>query len=140
MRPHHTKTKGDLGVLKAQADLAERGFGVLIPLTEHEAFDIVAYKAPVFYRVQVKYRAAVRGTVEIRFRSFWADRNGNHRREMDKDIVDVVCVYCPDTGRCYYLDPKKHRGAVKLRLAPSKNNQKKGVLWADGFTQFPLAP
>ena len=42
MRQHHTKNKGDLGELYAQLDL--KGYGVLQPLTEHEAFDLVAYK------------------------------------------------------------------------------------------------
>lgn len=44
MRVHRTKNKGDLGVLAAQLDLARRGFDLLLPLTEHQAFDLVAYK------------------------------------------------------------------------------------------------
>jgi hypothetical protein len=31
--PHHTKGKGDLGVLKAQIDLYEQGFTICVPLT-----------------------------------------------------------------------------------------------------------
>ena len=38
---HHTKEKGDLGVLKAQVDLNQQGYQILIPLTEHAPFDIV---------------------------------------------------------------------------------------------------
>ena len=41
---HHTKQKGDLGVLKAQLDLFEQGFILLNPMTEHAPFDLVAYK------------------------------------------------------------------------------------------------
>lgn len=40
---HHTKDKGDLGVAKAHADLAAKGFTVLFPATEHAPFDLVAY-------------------------------------------------------------------------------------------------
>jgi hypothetical protein len=54
MRQHHTKSKGDLGVLKAQADLAEQGYMVLLPLTKHQAFDLVIYKDGLFKSVQVK--------------------------------------------------------------------------------------
>jgi hypothetical protein len=32
---HHTKDKGDLGVLKALIDLFEQGFTLFVPLTEH---------------------------------------------------------------------------------------------------------
>jgi hypothetical protein len=99
MRPHRTKNKGDLGVLHAQLDLAEKGFGVLAPLTEHEAFDLVAYRENRFLRVQVKYRAAVHGRIEIRFTTCWADRNGTHTTPIDRSVVDVICVFCPDTRR-----------------------------------------
>src|SRR3954464_14394518 len=89
MRAHHTKNKGDLGILYAQLDLAKKGYGVLTPLTEHEAFDLVAYKDDRFYRVQVKYRAAVNGRIDARFSTVWADRHGLHTRLIDKSSVDV---------------------------------------------------
>ncbi len=41
---HHTKSKGDLGVLKAQVDLYQKGFMILFPATEHAPFDLVVYK------------------------------------------------------------------------------------------------
>jgi hypothetical protein len=57
MLSHHTKCKGDLGVLKAQLDLFEQGFTICVPQTEHAPFDLVAYRHGEFRRVQVKYRA-----------------------------------------------------------------------------------
>jgi hypothetical protein len=140
MRLHHTKNKGDLGRLQAQVDLAEKGFGVLVPLTEHESFDLVAYRGARFYRVQVKYRAAVDGVIMVPFKSSWADRHGVHTLVMDKTTVDVVCVYCPDTRRCYYIDPRRHGKTVQLRLTAPRNGQSKGILLADDFTAFPEAP
>jgi hypothetical protein len=137
VRRHHTKNKGDLGVLRAQVDLAEKGYGVLIPLTEHESFDLVAYRGQTFQRIQVKYRSAVDGTVEVRFRTSWADRNGTHSLPMRKEDVDLICVYCPDTQRCYYLNPRRFGECVKLRVAPTRNNQAKGVYHADDFTEIP---
>jgi hypothetical protein len=65
MRYHHTKNKGDLGLVQAMADLTAKGWAILVPLTEHEAFDLVAYRDGRFLRVQVKYRAAVNGVIEI---------------------------------------------------------------------------
>jgi hypothetical protein len=55
---HHTKDKGDLGVAKVHADLVGKGFTVLFPATEHAPFDLVAYAAGEFHRLQVKYRSA----------------------------------------------------------------------------------
>jgi len=53
---HHTKNKGDLGVVKAFCDLVEKGFVILFPATEHAPFDLAAYKDNRFIRIQVKYR------------------------------------------------------------------------------------
>ena len=50
MSSHHTKDKGDLGVLKAQVDLFEQGFAIFTPQTEHCPFDLVAYKDGEFRR------------------------------------------------------------------------------------------
>lgn len=135
---HHTKEKGDIGLLKAQADLADQGFKILHPLSEHMPFDLVAYKDGVFIRVQVKYRSAGNGIISVDMRSVWADKKGNHRKPMDKDQVDVVCVYCPNTGACYYINPKNHGGCAKLRISPAKNNQKTGILLADEFRKAPV--
>lgn len=130
---HHTKDKGDLGVAKAHADLVSQGFIVLFPATEHAPFDLVAYKDSEFHRIQVKYRSGSTGTVQLHFRSVWSDRSGVHYQPLDKAAVDCVCVYCPQTDECYYLRPQDHRVSVSLRLVPSKNGQKAGVLLASDF-------
>ncbi|WP_234788771.1 group I intron-associated PD-(D/E)XK endonuclease [Mycolicibacterium iranicum] len=85
MVQHHTKDKGDVGVAKAHADLANKGFTVLFPATEHAPFDLVAYPAGDFHRLQVKYRSARAGAITVKFRSIWADRNGTHATRMDKN-------------------------------------------------------
>ena len=101
MMSHHTKDKGDLGVLKAQIDLFEQGFVIFTAQTEHCPFDLVAYKGGEFRRVQVKYRAVDRhGTCQVKFASSWADRNGTHTKPVDRDEVDLYCIYCPDTDQC----------------------------------------
>jgi hypothetical protein len=71
---HHTKDKGDLGVAKAHADLAAQGYVVLFPATEHAPFDLAAYRDGVFERVQVKYRSASSGKLEVALRGNSRDR------------------------------------------------------------------
>lgn len=138
MAAHHTKDKGDLGVAKALADLVDKGCLVLLPLTEHAAFDLVAYRDGVFRRIQVKYRSAnATGAVEVAFTSTWSDRRGVHRRRVDLGEVDLYCIYCPDTDRCYYLRPPVGQVSVKLRIAPSRNNQRARVWLADDFVDLP---
>ena len=135
---HHTKDKGDLGVLKAQIDLFEQGFTVCLPLTEHAPFDLLAYKKGEFRRVQVKYRATDRfGKLDIKFSTCWADQHGTHTSPLDKNEVDLYCVYCPDTDECYYLRPERFGSNVSLRVKPPKNSQTRNVNFASDFRRAP---
>ena len=135
---HHTKDKGDLGVLKAQVDLYQQGFLVAMPLTEHAPFDLIIYKESRFLRVQVKFRALDKnGTLQVKLSTCWTDKNGIHTTPIPKEEVDLICVYCPDTDSCYYFDPKNWNGAVTLRVRASKNNQKMGVHLASEYRWVP---
>jgi hypothetical protein len=137
MPRHHTKDKGDLGAAKAHADLVSKGWIVLFPTTEHAPFDLVAYREGEFRRVQVKYRSAENGALCVVFRSLWADRHGVHAMPMDKDAIDLVCIYCPQTDGCYYVRPNDHGNSVTLRITPSRNGQRLGVLLASEFREVP---
>jgi hypothetical protein len=137
MRAHHTKDKGDLGVLHAKVDLAEKGYFLLQPLTEHAPFDLVVYKDERFLRVQVKYRAVVRGSIILNLRSAWADRHGTHMVPMDKSAIDLLCIYCPDTRTCYYADPLEFDTSVSLRITPPRNGQVKNIRLASNYTEIP---
>ena len=114
---HHTKDKGDLGVLKAQVDLCEQGFLIMNPLTEHAAFDLVAYRDGKFYRVQVKYRKLDRsGKLDIKFSTCWADRIGIH-------TVPIA--------------PQDFRSHVSLRVSTPRNGQRSGVNMAADYRRVP---
>ncbi len=138
MREHHTKNKGDLGVLKAQLDLYEKGYLILTPHTEHSPFDLVGYKNGKFLRIQVKYRTAKNDKIEVPFRTCWADKNGTHTQDYDKNEIDIMCVYCPDTDKCYYVNPQECNKTFNLRLSTPKNNQKNGIHLAEDYIDLPL--
>ena len=137
---HHTKDKGDLATAQVQVELIERGAMVLIPMTEHAPFDLVAYLDGSFFRVQVKYRATSRGVLPVHFRSVWSDRHGVHATPMERTEVDVLAIYSPETRSCYYLNPADFLASVSLRLTPPKNGQLANVLFADEFRTFPPQP
>ena len=140
MPPHHTKDKGDLGVAHAIADMADQGFVVLTALSEHAPFDLVGYRDGRFLRVQVKYRTlSPRGTIEVQFKSSWSDSKGSYVRALNKQEVDVVCIYCPDTRACYYLDPKRFARSACLRITPSRNGQERNVFVAEEFRTVPMS-
>ena len=125
MKTHHTKEKGDLGVAKVFADLVSKGYYVFFSNSEHLPFDLVAYKDGKFLRVSVKYRTIRKNkTLFVVFSNSWNDKNGTHTVKIDKDDIDIVSVYCPDTDRCYYLNPKEFDSSVTLRITkPSKTTR-----------------
>jgi len=133
----HTKDKGDLGVAKAYCDLVEKGYLVLFPSTEHAPFDLVSYDGSRFVRIQVKYRSCVRGVLQVNLINWWADRNGSHGKPIDKGQVDVFCVYCPETDRCYYFKAEDAKRSMTLRVSAPKNNQSKNVRFADDYAGVP---
>ncbi len=138
MKEHHTKNKGDLGVLKAQLSLYEQGYLILQPVTEHAPFDLVAYKDNAFKRVQVKYKSLDKtGAITLHFRSCWADKHGTHMQAVDKDQIDLYCIYCPDTDECYFLDPNAFEKSVTLRVEMPKNNQNKHIRFVDDYRGVP---
>jgi hypothetical protein len=137
---HHTKDKGDLGVAKAFADLVAQGFVVLFPATEHAPFDLVAYADGRFHRVQVKFRSLERGAVTVKLTSTWSDRQGLHRRKVDPTLIDVICIYCPETDSCYYVPPPAQGCEVRLRVLPARNNQRAGTQPAEAFQQLLPVP
>lgn len=86
MKKHHTKEKGDLGVLKAQLSLFEQGYLILQPVTEHAPFDLVAYKDNAFKRVQVKYKSLDK-SVTLR-----AEIPKNNQNKHIKFVTDYLSV------------------------------------------------
>jgi hypothetical protein len=51
------------------------------------------------------------------------------------DQIDAFAAYCADAERCPVLPLTSFggRGAIQLRLAPTRNNQAAGVNWAKVF-------
>ncbi len=140
MKRHHTKDKGDLGVLKAQVDLTEKGWLILKPQTEHAPFDLVIYKDGTFKKVQVKYRSLTKsGTLEVRLFSYWSNKAGVNKSPAEVSEIDIVCIYCPEIDKCCYVkieDISKGLG-LTLRVKTPKNNQKISVKMFSDYCQVP---
>ena len=74
----------------------------------------------------MKYRELnVRGILEVRFRSSYSTASGVTTKEVNKEEIDVYCVYCPQTDSCYYFNPKLFSKSISLRVDSPKNKQEK---------------
>jgi hypothetical protein len=135
---HHTKNKGDLGVLKVKVDLYQQGFLILTPETEHSPFDLVIYLNGIFKTVQVKFRNLTKnGVLAIPFRSSYSTSKGVKTILINKAIIDIYAVYCPQTDHCYYFNPNHFNKSLTLRVKTPLNNQKSKTHSADAFRKVP---
>lgn len=129
---HLTKDKGDLAVAKAIAHLLEHGIRVCLPLSEHLPFDLIAVMPDMvtLKRVQVKYRTLENGYVPFSFRSNYYNSKRIYTVKVDLKQLDAYATFCPETDTVYYLrvdEIPTNAAALRLRVTPPKNGQKKGI-------------
>jgi len=131
---HHTKTKGDIGLVKVIADLTLKGYVPCIPLSEHQTYDLIAVsRNGKAFRLQVKYATLKRnGTIEVRFRRNWSDKNGTHTEHYSKDEFDYYAIYCQEKNSVLYV-PNTHDCPKAIRFNRAANNQKKNVNWFKNY-------
>lgn len=135
---HHTKDKGDKGTGNVIADLLSKGIQVCLPLSEHLPFDLIAVKQNgSLLKVSVKYRTLTKGCVYVAFSSSYSDSHGVHTKAVNKDLIDLLAIYCPETKEVYYVTPSEFDKSVTLRIEESKNNQTKGVNLAKNYLLVP---
>lgn len=135
---HHTKDKGDKGTGNVIADLLSKGIQVCLPLSEHLPFDLIAVKEDgSLLRVSVKYRTLKKGSVYVVFSNSYSDSHGVHTKEIDKNLIDLLAIYCPETKEVYYVIPSEFDKSVTLRVEESKNNQTKGIHFAKDYLLVP---
>ena len=86
-------------------------------------------------RVQCKWAPRQEDVVLLRCYTARRNRDGLLRRVYAEGEIDALAGYCPELDRCYFLPFELFVGrtTVSLRLAPCKNNQTRGINWAEDF-------
>jgi hypothetical protein len=130
-----TDQKGAIAELAIAHTAAELGVGVFKPLTDGERYDLIFDFRPRLARVQCKWAAVAGDVLIIRCRSCRRTREGLLHRAYTADEVDAIAAYSPELGRGFYvpIEALGGRSNLQLRLAPSRNNQRIGINWADDF-------
>jgi hypothetical protein len=126
-----TATRGNIGEAHVLGGLVDLGLHVLVPFGSGHPYDLVVeLPSGAFLRVQVKTGWAVGGCVIFHAR---ATDHGNGKRRYH-GLAELFAVYFPQ-GPGIYLVPVDaipgHDG--RLRLEPTKNNQRIGVRQAADF-------
>jgi hypothetical protein len=130
-----TDQKGAIAELAIAQRAAAMGIGVFKPLTDGERYDLIFDLRPRLLRVQCKWAARLNDVLVVSFRSCRRTREGLVHRAYTPEEVDAIAAYSADLDRCYIvpLDRLEGRAALRLRIAPARNNQHLGINWAEEF-------
>ena len=134
---HITKTKGDIGAAMVLADLISKGIQVCVPvITEHLPFDLIGvFPEGSLKRISVKYRSVDKdGRLFVELESnYYSTKTGPYRKDIDKEAIDMVAVFCPETKEVYYINHKEFNKGITLRVFESKSNQVKNINFAKDY-------
>ena len=136
--PNH---KGNVAELAIATEAAGLGLTVLMPITEHERYDLVLGIGGELHRVQCKWAPLHGNVIKVKLGgSYHSPTRGYVRTTYGVDEVDAIAAYCRDLGKCYFLPIERFAGknAVHLRIAPARNNQRASLNWATAY-EFPGA-
>jgi PD-(D/E)XK nuclease superfamily protein len=135
------KAKGDLAEVMIAADLVRRGYKIAIPYGEDWDFDLIVCRHEKLERVQCKYTTSNGVFFNVQCRSHSLTRGKiKATKHYTAATIDWLAVYDATTERCYYI-PAAELGAtgkwdLRLRLAPTLNNQRQGVRLAQSYLEI----
>ena len=129
----NSKQLGLLGELKAQYDFIKAGWDVSIPLGDYCTYDFIAIKNNKSLRIQVKTTEIIHHDEGIMKFSVTSANYYVNKIYTEKDC-DYFYLYCLENEKGYlYSLQNGTRTDIFLRIYPPKNNQKKGINFAENF-------
>lgn len=130
-----TDQKGAIAELAIAHAAAGLGVGVFKPLTDGERYDLILDTGSALLRTQCKWARSLGDVVVVPCYSARRARDGLRKRFYNASEIDVIAAYCAALRRSFLLSAREFdgRSAVQLRGAPSRNNQRLGINWADEF-------
>ena len=130
-----TDQKGSVAETAITFAAIKLGIGVYKPVVEGGRYDLIFEVAAQLFRVQCKWAPLQRETLVVRCYSTRRARAGLVRRKYTANEVDLIVAYSPELDRCYAVPSVRFAGhnELRLRVEPSRNNQRLGINWADDF-------
>ena len=115
-------------------EAAKRGITVLKPLDDAR-YDLALDLPNGLTRIQCKWAMQNGDVVVIRCRTCRRGHNGLIYDGYKPGEIDGIAAYCAELDTCYLLpvEMSVNRAAVQLRLAPTRNNQRALINWAEDY-------
>lgn len=128
MNKHHTKFKGNIGLVKTISDLTEKGFSVSIPISEHQHYDIILDINNVLLKVQCKY--STKGYIK-RAMSFVNSNGKSTYRNYKISDFDLYSLYLPNIDKCVYIPNTNEFISINIRTEHPKTYHSHYYWWED---------
>jgi hypothetical protein len=127
--------KGAAAEAAITAAVIQLGFTVLRPLCEGRRYDLIVDLEPALLRVQCKLARRVGGALAIHLQTNRYTPTGYVSTTYSPAEVDAIAAYSPELRRSFLIPIAEVAGrrCVHLRLAPTGNNQARGINWARHF-------
>jgi hypothetical protein len=124
--------KGAVAEAAVSAATIEMGLTVLRPLCDGRRYDLVIDLEPKLLRVQCKLARRADGVLVVMLRTCRLTPQGYVSTSYGPSEVDAIAAYSPETRSCFLIPIGEvtDRSAIHLRLAPTRNNQARGIKWA----------
>ena len=128
--------KGGIAELAIASKANLLGIGVSRPVTEGLRYDLIFDWHLGLQRIQCKWATRVEGVVTLRPLSSRYRSDGTQvTRTYSASEIDAIAGYCLELDEVWVLPivdfPQQRE--IRLRLAPTKNNQRAGVTLADQY-------
>lgn len=123
-----SKMKGDVAEAMIAARLMQKGLAVLKPFGDNLRYDLAVDDGQRILRVQCKYATYKDGSVKF------STCSGRDKRTYYGQ-ADLFGVYCESLDSVYIVPVKECKATREktLRVLPSKNGQKAGVVDASVY-------
>jgi PD-(D/E)XK nuclease superfamily protein len=130
-----TDQKGAIAEACIAAQAIKLGVDVYRPVAEGGRCDLILDVGSRLLRVQCKWAASADRVLVVRCYTFRRTRTGWKKTTYSADEVDAIAAYSLDLDRCFLIPVGlvAERPTIQLRIAPTLNNQKRRVNWADDF-------
>jgi hypothetical protein len=111
--------------------LVERDLAVLIPFGEGHPYDLVVQVSDgLFLRIQCKTARVYKGCAVFNSRS----TDHGHGQGTYLGLADLFGAFCPAKEQVYLVPVTEvPTSVVHLRLMPARNNQRRGVRFAQDY-------
>ena len=130
-----TNQKGAIAEAAIALEAIKLGVEVNRPLAEGGRYDLIFGLEDELLRVQCKWAAQRGNVLVVPYVSCWRSGGGFVRRTYTRTEIDGIAAYSPDLDRCFFvpIDRVEGKPAIRLRITPTRNNQQRGINWAEDF-------